>query len=361
LHHYREIEGGFQELMDFCDFRQCAMYGKRPFRDDPYKAAFFAALFEIPELLHATVRRSNDGLISAHIGFRNRDQVVLGILVHSPLLAEHSPGTLHLLLLGQLLAQEGVADLDLTPGGAYKDRFATHHDQVDHLTVYFSRARFEVKKAGDRAVRVLKAGLEAFSISPQRAREILARGGRRLRMLGRVRRPGEVVVSLFRRSSSHKEALFRWNGRLSSTPRSNLAPVRRDSVQDLLAYRPAEPSDPPISDFLRRASSRLAEGDHVYSHVRDGVLVGSAWLRVLREAPTQLDAFFPFQLPAGSILFYDFYTPCDRRDPDLLGNQLAQMLQDSTSEGSDAQVHAVVPHDDALVRTVLGKSGFEAS
>lgn len=358
---FHEIESSFSDLIDFCDFRQCALYGKTPFRGDPYKKPFFIALFGIPELLYATAWRSNEGLISAHIGFRNRDQVVLGILVHSPTLSEHSPGTLHLLFLGRLLAEERIAALDLTPGGSYKDRFATHQDQVDRLTVHFSEARLKAKRISDRAVGFLKAGLGAASISPQRAREALDRGRCLVRVLGGVRRPRRAMAALTSRLTRSSELLsFRLGRHATTIPNQGLFSVGRDCVSDLLAYRPIDPWDLPLSDFLRRALNRFDQGDHVYTCSKDGVLIASIWLREPRETADQPVDSAHLKFPDGALLLEELRVHCEVRDanpPDLL---LARILKDSTSTKSERPIYAVVSRSDAVARAAVERSGFEA-
>ena len=63
----------------------------------------------------------------------------LGILTHSPMLARHSPGKLHLLRLAEHLLGEGTDVLDLTPGrDPWKERFANEHDNVAEVVFHSS-------------------------------------------------------------------------------------------------------------------------------------------------------------------------------------------------------------------------------
>ena len=144
-----DIAENLEEIIDFYDFRQGAMHQVTPFRTDPLKRCFFQTLLGIPDLLHTTVWRLNDKPISAHIGFRSFDQVSLGITAYSPYLVDYSPGKWHLYLLGLQLVEDGISDLDLTPGeDSYKERFATRHDWVHRLTIFFS-AKERLRGAGD--------------------------------------------------------------------------------------------------------------------------------------------------------------------------------------------------------------------
>src|SRR5687768_18143535 len=66
--------------------------------------------------------------------------------------ARYSPGIIHFLLLGKLLAEEGVAVFDLTPGAdAYKDTLATDRKstRLNSSHGYTSYAVFCLKKKRD--------------------------------------------------------------------------------------------------------------------------------------------------------------------------------------------------------------------
>ena len=99
LHTPDELDAYYDEIIDFCDFRTGAVHGSCPFREDPRKRAFYRALMAQEGLLHVTVMTLGQRLVAAHIGIRNKSEVMLGIVGHSPFLAEHSPGKLHILQL----------------------------------------------------------------------------------------------------------------------------------------------------------------------------------------------------------------------------------------------------------------------
>src|SRR5918996_3192136 len=117
----------FDEVITYATFRVGAIQSE-PVGRDPFKKDFYLAMMDVPRLIHATVLRVGNHVASAHIGLYNRDSVLLGVLAHSPFLAQHSPGKLHVLMLGVELAKQDIPIFDLTPGGEYKERFATHHD-----------------------------------------------------------------------------------------------------------------------------------------------------------------------------------------------------------------------------------------
>ncbi len=153
-----ELDPYYDEIIDYCDFRQGAVHGSCPFRDDPQKRIFYRALMEQPGLMHVTVFKAGNRLLGAHIGVRNKDEVMLGVVAHSPFLAEHSPGKLHVLQLGLMMHNQGFARLDLTPGGdAYKDDRATEYDDAHVLTVFLDSKALASNRVSDAGRRTLKA------------------------------------------------------------------------------------------------------------------------------------------------------------------------------------------------------------
>ena len=345
--------------MNYCDLRQGAVNASLPFRTDPYKKMLFTALFDIPEILHTTVWRLNGKVISAHIGFRDRNKVLLGLIAHSPFLAEHSPGKFHILHLGLLLAQERISELDLTPEGDYKDRFATHYDQVCRLTVYFSETRFRAKKIGDWARQALKSGLGMSSISPQRSADVLARCQHQIHMLIRNRRPTKAIITAIGKVRSTRERLIlSFDSAYPVNPTPGSFRFRRDDLNDLLTYQPLELGDPPLTEFLSLALERLEQGDHVYTYGRDGSLFHYLWLREIREMSEERKRTADGQFPAGSYLLDDIHLGLNDSTREWLRSSISHILQNATSMRKHAPVYALISQHDAVCREVLEELGF---
>jgi len=86
-----ELDTYYDEIIDFYDFRTGAIHGQCPFRDDPRKRAFFRALMAQGGLLHVCVMKVGEQLVSAHIGIRNKTEMMAVLVGHSPFLAVYSP------------------------------------------------------------------------------------------------------------------------------------------------------------------------------------------------------------------------------------------------------------------------------
>lgn len=175
------FEAAFDEIIASYDERQRGAHAIAPFAADPLKKAFHLGLMRAaPGLLHVTVTTLAGKVIAAHVGLAGRDEVTLAIVCHDEALAEHSPGKLHLLKLGERLLQEGVGALDLTPGGdPWKERFANAHDEVHVLTLHRSAAVRQVRSLEAGARTAVKRMLESAGVPPGEVRRRLGELRRR--------------------------------------------------------------------------------------------------------------------------------------------------------------------------------------
>ncbi len=133
---YGSFASIFDELALQSDFRKGAMYNKIAFKNDPLRKEFLLSLFE-QNAIHATVLKINDKIISSNVSVQSPNQVHLqGINSFDAAYAKHSPGIIHFLMLGKMLADEGVKVFDLTPGAdPYKDMLATDHTKAITLSI----------------------------------------------------------------------------------------------------------------------------------------------------------------------------------------------------------------------------------
>lgn len=335
-----EFAQALDQIIPLCNFRQGAVHGILPFRKNPLMRSLYLALIEVPDLLHVTVLKLGEQILSAQINVRNKDQVLLQIITHTPFLAEYSPGTLHILLLAAELARQGIHSLDLTPEGSYKDRFATNNDQVHILTVFFSRRQSLQARARDfyrNAVRRLAA---LCHVEPSRVRAVVADCRRRVL---EVRSRQDLELRIYACTSAGAPA------------GSSLAPANRNLVKDLLAYQP-EPRGEPIAPFLNRALKRLEKGVHVYTCVEGGRLACHGWLLEPGERafPPELP---PLPLDAQSAVVFD----CASWPPDathhFYPSLLRQMLGDAFASPGVSRAYVVVPASDAPLRRAVEESG----
>lgn len=171
-----ELTALIDEIARNYDNRQAAMNEVRPFGDDTRKKDFHLRMLR-SGVLHAFVLRAGEHMVSAILSVKSKGVLSVGVLSHSNALAEHSPGKFGMLFLAREALSQGFGTIDLTPGGEWKDRFATEHDSVTELTIRFSA--IEARKAALRGqvLSSTKQLLAAAGVTPQDIRRL---GGRLL-------------------------------------------------------------------------------------------------------------------------------------------------------------------------------------
>jgi CelD/BcsL family acetyltransferase involved in cellulose biosynthesis len=331
-----ELAAVFDEFASFYDLRLGAMHGTEPFAQDPLKKQFQLELMKEPGLLHATILKAGDRLASAHINVRDGKQIHLNLVGYNPLLAKHSPGKFHIHMLTQMLIAEGCEEMDLTPGGdPYKERFANAHDTAYVLSFYPTMASRLKGIAHTRAEAWARRGLGALHIHPARARDALA-----------DLRSGHLHASVAKRirnrfSSRQPIKLHPLSIPPKSDQSSPLNGFRRDSIDDLLTYRP-NGSGWSRKRFLLDSMNRLEEGQHPYTRVRDGRLVYLGWM-IERPSAVFVSRVLPgVELPANHALILALRSYGANNETELESRCLETMLGDlSRTQGIEGTIAIV--------------------
>lgn len=356
-----ELEEVFDEVIAACDLRQYVHNGTEPFGQDPRKRPLHLALMR-NGLLHVTVMRAGSQLVSAQLNWCNRGEVLLGVLAHSPFFARSSPGRLHLLCVARELAREGIATLDLTPGGEpgdYKERFATRHDTVHSLAVLFDRS---VRLRVDGRRWLVSAGKGAFAragIAPARVRALLARQQRLWRGLRSscVRR--ELARRLLSKLHRRREVrLYAFD--LTRLPvSSGRAAVRRNSLADVLAaFDTPDGALGPRRAYLAEALRRLERGEHVYTRVEGGRLVHFGWLSPQKKEALLADVGQRVRFAEPAALLHDFYTHPARRGRGICQSSLRHVLADAAQIPGARVAYAAAPAQGVAAIRALENVGF---
>lgn len=333
------LEAHFAEIMAWHDVRHVAVSGLASFREDPLMKSFGLAMLSAPGLLHATALTVGGRLASAHLGACSSKEVELGLIVHNPWLAKHSPGKFHVYFLAKMLMTEGYEQLDLTPGGGahyYKERFANAWDQVHTLTVYPTSLKRHVGTARASIKVAAQKTLDILHVTPNQARQYI----------GQLKRLRPSVVPAGLRlagawvSYAQETRFYRHQaGEFAEVAASE--GIRRDCLEDLLSYHPTDVWSS-RQDFMAQALQRIEEGQHIYTLVEDGELLHWAWLI---ERPNQecLERLFPgCSLTLPSALALDFCTAARARGRGLGMQCLGAMLRDvASTEDADNLVVAM--------------------
>jgi len=346
-----ELEKVFDELIDFYDFRQDAVHQCAPFRIDPRKRRFHSDLFSVAgdNETYVTVTLLDERPIAGFWGTASGKTVHVGMLIHSPFLAEHSPGKLHLMQLSEYLLQEGKELLDLTPGGAWKERFANADDEVAEAVLYASPW---AHRWADTLERLLKWGRRCAGLgglTPAKVQSALA-AARMAAPSAMIRRMGEWA------SVQREFRVYRGDRSLAEQYRRDER-VRCNSLADLLAFKPGE-SGRNREVFLSSALARLEQGESAYFVSQEGRVAHHGWMAPRSECHMP-EVGQSMAFPPGSVSFYDFYSAPEFRGQGLCRAIIGHMLQAAFSDLATRYAYLSVPSGNPAFRHVIETMGFE--
>ena len=161
------VAADLDQIIGMYDLRQGSLNGVCPFEDDPVKRAFHIDwLRTCSEHLRIGVALLDGRIAAAIIFVRSREDLHLAITAHDPRVAEHSPNKLNMYESALLLAADGAATIDLTPGGdSWKARFATSQREVMELVMHRSKEHAERERQLSAAKAKIRGVLALASIS----------------------------------------------------------------------------------------------------------------------------------------------------------------------------------------------------
>lgn len=323
-----ELGAIFDDFLSFQGLRLRAIHNLPDVPHDPLMKNFYMKLITIPRMVHATALRVDDKLVSAQIHLYNNEQVILNLITHSPFYSRYSPGELHILMTGMELAKEEIPFFDLTPGGNYKERYATYHDEVHVITVFFSESACRKYKATRKLAESTKSLFQKIGVTPERARDFYLTILDSKKKWTSLSKPALIVAGLKRLKGLfwHTEQVQMFSCPTDSPANSASSSLTCDQVADLLRYRPREVWQPPVNQFMKRVLENLEAGYHFFTRIEHGELVQYGWRMEPQPGKPFLVNGFEIPLPPDASLLFDFYSTGDRASQPV--TSIAQMVGD---------------------------------
>lgn len=128
-------------IPDLVNFRHGAAHGDLAFREDPLQHGFYISRCENLIENHFSALWAGDTLIAFHFGGIDKDTIYIGLTAFDPRVSKHSPGVVFILYLAEMMKQQGIRYIDLTPGGdEYKERFCNKHNILYRPIIFSTRA-----------------------------------------------------------------------------------------------------------------------------------------------------------------------------------------------------------------------------
>ena len=351
-----ELEPWLDDIIAFCDVRQGAINGAFPFQEDRLKRDLHLAMLDVSNLLHVTLLTAGRTLISSQINFLDRRTISLGLISHSPMQGKLSPGTLHLLLLARHAAAEGFEAIDLTPGGEYKDRFASFTDPTRVVSIQFSatqalRAQVRRFAAEQAKTRIREMGLEPAAVK----KKVVARVERvrrsiagRSRITNGAREPAEEIV-IFHVPDVVQSSETRNSSTMATSG------LRVDDVGDLLLPDPTGGSLHERRSELRAALARFERGAQLITRVDARHVTHRAWL-IKGPAKAHLgSAFADLEVSEKSMLIHSVVGDGNRLADEAFLGEVASLAR-TRNAGIELLVSA---HSDDILAQHLAAMGAD--
>lgn len=341
------------------DFRMLAVYNIAPFEIDIKKKNFYIERMNFPDNNHFTALWSNGKPIAFHFGACDKDTVYLGLFSFDPLEAKNSPGILLIIELATLMMKEGYKYLDLTPGiDEYKEKFSNKYQELIAPTVYFDK--FERFK--DCIINLLKKPIKTYlvlvGLKPYFIKKKIYKKTKSLfNTLGRINLVN-IIKKLFlviynkRIYLQYKFPCDEFDSKIEQN-----IDIRIQNYSDLLLYTDSNPWLT-RSDFLFEASKRFANGELLYSIVKDGSLAHYGWLTKGGRIHRFTEVDMEFKSPPESVILYDFYTEPKFRRQGLYQQNIKQLLYDSFKMGFK-EAYIGVAYKNIPSKAAIEKMGFK--
>jgi CelD/BcsL family acetyltransferase involved in cellulose biosynthesis len=346
-----EFERVLPEIELQYDLRMGALYDTTPFRTDTAKDPFHRELFRVPGLLHVTTLAVGGRLVSAQVALCSRDTVHLGFWSQSPFMLRHSPGKLHLNMLGALVKNEGWDALDLTPGAAsYKDRYAVVQEEVFELTAHAGRRAFLAARCRDAAESAARSALRSARLEPAKVKAFVsALPGRLKAMAGRAPDAG----------AARNAGIAMWTETARARNLADVGGEGRDRLADLLLY--PEHGTGPRQELLSPAQDRFARGDHSWTVTEGGVLQWCGWFGD-RKAGASLADVAPgspaLTLPVNAVVCYDLRPTLPDGGDEAYTKRVRETLAAAARSSAAPRIYVCVSEDDVRCRRTLEALGW---
>mgnify|MGYP003643437727 CR=1 FL=1 len=153
------------QVTDLVNFRHESAHNDAAFEDDHLQRSFYEARSSNLKDNHFSVLWAGEKLLAFHYGYIDEDSIYIGLTAFDPTESKHSPGVIFLIYLANLLKEEGIRYIDLTPGGdEYKERFSNAHNELYLPTIHTSMLEYSQQSIKKNCISIAKNTLRRCKI-----------------------------------------------------------------------------------------------------------------------------------------------------------------------------------------------------
>ena len=181
-------------------------------------------------------------------------------------------------------------------------------------------------------------------------------GGERSRLLGRFT-PRRLANSVRVRLHQHIEERLYFMPAEDALLLPGRGIMRRNQIQDLDLSRSFAEEEFMTREQVREMwEERIRKGQHVFTFVKDNVLVCYGWM-VEHQPHTYVLKGHRIELPAGSAGIYNFYTEPEYRQSDYYPNALIEAFQAAARVPGTSRIYFSVPAELSIPRWWVERLG----
>lgn len=356
LNKTNEIEKVFDEIENFSKLRLSALHNVLP-EKDTNKKEFYLALAKKKKLF-ASLLKVGGKIASAQVFVENQDEMLLSITAMSPFFAQQSPTKLQTYFVWKDFAEKGIEVFDLSPGGGYKNRFATDCEEVFSLEIFFDKKEFLRYKYRRKFVQFSKETLEKARFTKTKVFALADKINHKLKRVKRRTIPKTIWKNVRRKIYEFREVRVYMMDveEIAKLPKFDL--MKENSLEDLLKYSPSEGWQFTVSEFHKVCLKRFEEGDYSFTFADEEKLLHFGWLVDNQEISNVYEVEQEMKLPPNSSVLYDFFTHPEARRKGFYKKSLCQILHEIAKKGKAKQVFISVLADNVVSRSVIEKVGF---
>ena len=323
------------DITNLVNFRHGAAHGDLAFNEDPYQKDFYHARGKNLVNNHFSVLWLGDKLLAFHFGGIDNDTIYIGLTAFDPTESKHSPGVIFLIFLANLMKEEGIRYIDLTPGGdEYKERFSNQHHTLYH-PIFFpnktSKLQYDSKKYIKQAIMngLGKLGIEKNNLTAA------SKQGRN-------------------KANKIESALYFTNDSNIDNEITNTGIINTQKFSDLLLHKDVNNSIK-MQSLLSHATQRFSKEDILFSLINENRLAGIAWM----SKPSNKHKFlgYEFNTDETSVVI-DLMDIIDLLEKNRLSSMLSAMIRYAHSIDI-RNIYCVLPDKiDSKSRDIVSHFGF---
>ena len=260
LEHITDVDRAKQVMAlipDLVNFRHGAAHGDLAFREDPLQHGFYQSRAINLNENHFTALWMDDTLLAFHFGGIDKDTIYIGLTAFDPRESKHSPGVIFIIYLAEMMQQQGIRYIDLTPGGdEYKERFCNTH-QTLYRPIIYSNIKEKV-----------------FHASKQKAKASI------LNAMSLIGLDKEKVTNKINKKTEDRQKFNLFNIQLEDLQTSELDEKMSINVQkynDLLIHQGYSNSTE-MQTLLNDATQRFSKEETLFTLMEDKELTSYSWL-----------------------------------------------------------------------------------